>query len=54
MKKELYQAVKWEVAHCYGDHGCNLVQMWKLVNSEGKQGKFWKDLCLDDYREGVK
>lgn len=56
--KELYKAVKWEVEYFHGDHGCNMVQMWKLCTGQvagyEKTQKWWKKICLEDYREGVK
>ena len=57
-RMELYKAVKWEVEHFQADHGFTLVQLWKVVNYDLTQGTvdwctYWRNTCLDDYKERV-
>lgn len=55
-KQELYKACKYEAVNFKADHGCNAAEMWALVNGRTKgwehTANFWKDTCLDDYRNG--
>lgn len=55
-RKELYKAVKYEVEHFRFDHGCNLAEMWALVNGtykgiDNSNSQWWKNICLTDYAE---
>lgn len=49
---ELYKAVKWEVHHFHEDCGFTVPEMWDAVNDRTgiEAGTFWKNMCLDDYR----
>ncbi len=56
-RQELYRACKYEAQEYFGDHGCNLADMWALVNGRYKEQestqKFWTETCLRDYREEI-
>lgn len=56
---ELYKAVKYEVVNFVYDHGCNVAQMWAMVNGKHpgygeKSSNWWKAMCLEDYRTQAK
>lgn len=51
---ELYKAVKHQVNTYQADHGYSLREMWSLVNQDTKLGRFWRSVCLEDYREDLK
>ena len=56
-RQELYRACKYEAQEYFADHGCNLADMWALVNGRYKGMEhtqmFWIKLCLEDYREEI-
>lgn len=53
-RMELYKAVKHQVLTYQADHGYSLIEMWALVNQDTKLGRFWRNICLEDYREDFK
>lgn len=48
-RMNLYKAVKFQVMNFTAECGMNLVELWKMVNTDTEQGYYWKVTCLADY-----